>query len=121
MRQHRGDESLAVTVAALFFDNEDIGEPGESGEIRDDARKTDLLTVEVNPETKRIFQRAVKNVRCDFLRPVTAVAQKIVMSARSSRARSSEMSNPFSLSSYGFIKQKAPPVLPAGLENFQND
>jgi hypothetical protein len=55
MRQHRRHQPLAQSPSALFFDNEDIRQPGERGEVRNDARKTDLASGALHAEAKRMF------------------------------------------------------------------
>lgn len=69
-----GDDTLhqpfPQALVPVRLKDEYITQPGESGVIGHDTRKTHLFRTPVHAETERMFQRLLDGVQGTFLRPV---------------------------------------------------
>ena len=57
----------AESVAAMLFEDEDVGDVGEGSVVGDDARATGLSAVAVDADGERVFYRALDDVAREVL------------------------------------------------------
>src|SRR5690348_2905083 len=122
MRQHRGDQLFAQTLPPFAFLDEDIRQPGKRRKIGHDPCKTNLLSRMINAKTQGMVEGAVHRFRGHAPGPITALAEKTMDLLPVQPRRIVGNQQRIFMYFTGFHgNKKAPPVLPAGPENFLRD